>query len=366
VSDRRREVFGRAALVCAAPLTLLAGLTALPACRQHRPMTTTTPATAPGHPTIGSVDRLYPALDALVPPGAAVEQLAEGFKWAEGPLWIPEGGGMLIFSDVPRNMIRKWQQGSGLGTYLEPSGYTGSVPRTGESGSNGLTLDPAGRLVLCQHGDRRMARLEQDRSFTTLADRYQGKRLNSPNDAVFRSNGDLYFTDPPYGLEKQADDPAREIPWSGVFRVPAAGGEVVLLTNELSRPNGLAFSPDEQKLYVANSDPDRAIWMVYDVTADGGIANGRVFFDATAMAKQGKPGLPDGLKIDHKGNLFATGPGGVLVFTPDGKHLGTIETGQPTANCAWGDDGRTLYLTANNLLCRIRLATRGVMPATAP
>jgi gluconolactonase len=229
-------------------------------------------------------------------------------------------------------------------------------------GSNGLVLDPRGRLVICQHGDRRVARLDAPLNapqprFTTLADRYQGARLNSPNDAVFRSNGDLYFTDPPYGLVKQFEDPSREIPYQGVYRVSSTG-EVVLLTREMTRPNGLAFSPDERRLYVAQSDPASAIWRVFDVRPDGTFGAGRVLFDATGLAKT-RPGLPDGLKVDRDGNLFATGPGGVLVITPDGKHLGTILTGQATANCAFGDDGRTLYITADMYLMRVRLKTRG-------
>ncbi len=194
----------------------------------------------------------------------------------------------------------------------------------------------------------------------TVADRFDGKRFNSPNDLVVRANGDVYFTDPIYGLAGHGKDPAREIPWSGVYRNSAAG-QVTVLDKELTFPNGLAFSPDGKTLYVSQSDPDRAIWMAYDVTPDGGVQNRRVFFDATALAKAGKKGLPDGLKIDESGNLFATGPGGVLVFSPTGKHLGTIVTGEPTANCAFGDDGSTLYMTANDKLTRIRLRTRGAV-----
>jgi gluconolactonase len=307
------------------------------------------------------IERLDPALDRLVDPSAAIEILAEGYDWSEGPVWIKDGG-FLLFSDVPQNVIHRWKEGEGARPYLKPSGYTGVEPRGGEMGSNGLVLDPRGRLVICQHGDRRVARLDAPLNapqprFTTLADRYQGARLNSPNDAVFRSNGDLYFTDPPYGLVKQFEDPSREIPYQGVYRVSSTG-EVVLLTREMTRPNGLAFSPDERRLYVAQSDPASAIWRVFDVRPDGTLGAGRVLFDATGLAKT-RPGLPDGLKVDSDGNLFATGPGGVLVITPDGKHLGTILTGQATANCAFGDDGRTLYITADMYLMRVRLKTRG-------
>jgi gluconolactonase len=304
----------------------------------------------------GTIERLDPAMDALVPLDATLEKLAEGFDWAEGPVWI-KSEGCLLFSDVPQNVVYRWKQGEAITVFLKPSGYTGATARGGESGSNGLTVDAQGRLVLCQHGDRRVARLEKDGRFTTLADRYQGKRFNSPNDLVFRSNGDLYFTDPPYGLEQGNNDPAKELPFNGVYRLKP-DGELTLLTAELTFPNGLAFSPDEKTLYVAVSDPKRAVWMAYEVQADGTLGRGRVLFDATHMVGA-KKGLPDGLKVDRHGNLFATGPGGVLVISPEGKHLGTINTGQATANCAWGNDGSVLYITADMILCRIKTRTRG-------
>jgi len=324
----------------------------------HHPSPPQGPPTAPAPPkrrNVGSIERLDPALDALVPPGARIEVVAEGFKWAEGPVWRD---GQLLFSDVPRNRVLAWKEGAGVSVFLEPSGYTGTVARGGEPGSNGLAVDKDGHLVLCQHGDRRVARLEGQGQFVAVAAQYQGKRFNSPNDLAIRKNGDVYFTDPPYGLVEHERDPQKELPFSGVYRRTATG-DIVLLTKELKYPNGIAFSPDEKTLYVSNSDPDRAIWMVYDVKPDGDIANGGVFFDATAAAKAGKKGLPDGMKVDLAGNLFATGPGGVYVFTPAGKHLGTIVTGEPTANCAFGDDGSTLYMTANNMVCRVRLATKG-------
>lgn len=316
----------------------------------------------PSPRTIGSIERLDPALNALVPPDATLEVLAEGFDWSEGPVWVPAGG-YVLFSDIPPNAIYRWKEGEGHRLYLQPSGYTSDVARTGEVGSNGLTLDAEGRLVMTQHGDRRIARLDAPLdaptpTYTTLADRYDGKRFNSPNDLVYHSSGALYFTDPPYGLEQQMQDPAKEIDFQGVYRL-APDGAVTLLTDDLSRPNGIAFSPDEQTLYVANSDPDRAIWMAYDVQPDGSIANGRVFFDATAFVSAGKKGLPDGLKVDQNGNLFAAGPGGVLIFAPDGTHLGTLNTTEATANCAFGDDGSTLYITADLYLLRIRLSASG-------
>ena len=221
-------------------------------------------------------------------------------------------------------------------------------------------MDAQGRLVLCQHGDRRVARLEDDgKTFKTLADRYMGKRFNSPNDGVFNSNGDLYFTDPPYGLLKLNDDPAKEIDFNGVYRISAGDGSVTLLTKEMTFPNGIAFSPDEKTLYVANSDPKKAIWMAFPVKDDGTLGEGRVFADVTSSVGA-KKGLPDGMKVDQAGNLFATGPGGVLIFAPDGTHLGTFATGEATANCGWGEDGTVLYITADMYIGRIKLTTKGL------
>jgi gluconolactonase len=302
-----------------------------------------------------------PRFDTLVPPTAKLERLADGFRWSEGPVWNRKTGA-LLFSDVPNNVVHRWREGEGLSEFLRPSGYTGSETFTGrEPGSNGLTFDAKGRLVLCQHGDRRVARMDAPGRFTTLADRYEGKRLNSPNDLAYKSNGDLYFTDPPYGLPETFKDPRRELDFNGVYRL-AANGRLTLLVRDLRAPNGIAFSPDERTLYVAQSDPERPIIMAYPVNGDGTLGDGRVLIDTIGEAKAGKPGLPDGLKVDEKGNLFATGPGGVLVIAPDGTHLGTIETGVPTANVAWGDDGSVLYITANNILYRIRTATKGRMP----
>lgn len=307
-------------------------------------------------PVMGTIERKDPRFDKLVPKEAVIEKLADGFDWAEGPVWVPKGG-YLLFSDIPKNTIFKWKEGEGKSVFLKPSGYTGKQNRKGEPGSNGLILDSEGRLVMCEHGDRRVSRVEKDGKKTTLADRYMGKRLHSPNDAVYKSNGDLYFTDPPYGLEKNWDDPARELDFCGVYRL-SKEGKLTLLTKELSRPNGIAFSPDEKTLYVANSDPARAIWMAYEVKNDGTLGKGRAFFDATAWVKT-KKGLPDGMKVDSQGNVFATGPGGVHVFSPDGVHLGTLATGVATANCNWGDDGSVLYITADKNLCRIKLSTKG-------
>jgi gluconolactonase len=307
--------------------------------------------------TIGSIERFDDELNQIIAENTEIEVIAEGFEWSEGPLWI-SGGNFLIFSDIPPNRVYMWSQQDSLSIYLEPSGYTGNEKRNGEPGSNGLLLSPDGALVLCQHGDRRVAVMNASLNdpkpeYETLAGDYEGKRLNSPNDACYHSNGDLYFTDPPYGLEGNVNDHAKEIEFQGVYRLTAEG-QVNLLTDELSRPNGIAFSPDEKKLYVANSDPEKAIWMVYDVLTDGNIGEGRVFFDATSMVGKEK-GLPDGLKVNKEGYIFATGPGGVWIFNPDGKHLGTIKTTQATANCAFDAEEKTLYITADMFLLRVNL-----------
>lgn len=315
--------------------------------------------TPKAYPTIGAIERLDTALDTLVAPDAQIEKLVGGLEWAEGPVWDKKTM-TLLFSDVPRNVVFQWKEGVGTRDFLFPSGYTGSEPRGGECGSNGLTFDGKHRLVLCQHGDRRVARFEPGVGFVTLAEYYLDRRLNSPNDLVYKSNGDLYFTDPPYGLEKLNNDPRKELLFNGVYLL-RQNGELVLLTRELTFPNGIAFSPDEKTLYVAVSDPAKPVIMAYDVKQDGTLGNGRVFFDASQLLP-GRKGLPDGLKVDVKGNLFATGPGGVLVLSPNGKHLGTLSTGESIANCAWGDDGSTLYLTSDMYLCRVKTKTRGMLP----
>jgi len=309
-------------------------------------------------PTVGSIERLDPRFDQLVPRDATIEVLAMGFDWSEGPVWMPASGdreACLLFSDVPRNRIHRWRPGKGVDVFLEPSGFSGTGGYGGEPGSNGLTLDREGRLVICEHGDRRVSRLEQGGGRKTLADSFAGKRLNSPNDVVVHSSGAIYFTDPPYGLPKHWNDPRRELDCCGVYRI-GTGGDVSLLCRTMTRPNGIALSPDEKTLYVAQSDPSEPIVRAFAVQEDGTLDDGRIFFDAAPLAKN-RRGLPDGLKVDVRGNLFATGPGGVLVIAPDGTHLGTLLTGQATANCALGDDGASLFITADSLLCRVRLAT---------
>ncbi|MHA3769925.1 SMP-30/gluconolactonase/LRE family protein [Verrucomicrobiota bacterium sgz303538] len=278
-------------------------------------------------PPAPSVERLDPAFDALLAQPAQVEKVCEGFNWSEGPVWKD---GAVLFSDVPENIVYQWKPGETKATvFLQPSGMTSPTAGFREQGSNGLTVDSQGRLVLCQHGDRRIARFLGNGKFETIADRYEGKRFNSPNDLIIRSNGDIYFTDPPYGLDKLNDSPLKELPFNGVFRV-TPDGKVTLLTQEISFPNGLAFSPDEKILYVANSKDVHI--RAYDVQPDGSIANGRLFFDASKLQAPDRKGSCDGMKVDTQGNIWTTGPGGVLVISPEGKHLGTILTGEATGN----------------------------------
>jgi gluconolactonase len=305
----------------------------------------------------GTIVEKDASLRSVLDPSSKIELLGEGYEWAEGPAWN-KAEGFLVFSDIPRNSVMRYAPGEPVTLYLKPSGYDGPGEYSAESGSNGLVWNRANELLLLQHGNRRVARRGKGGSMVAVADRYQGKRFNSPNDAVLKSNGDLYFTDPPYGLPKQADDPSRELDFCGVYRVTPSG-EVTLLTKELTRPNGIGFSPDEKTLYVAQSDPAAAIWKAFDVKPDGTLGPGRVLFDATADVGA-KKGLPDGLKVAQTGHLFATGPGGVLILTPDGKHLGTIETNEATANCAFGGDGSTLYMTADMYLLRVPTKTKGI------
>jgi gluconolactonase len=306
--------------------------------------------------TIGSIERNDPALDAIIKADASVEIIAEGFEWSEGPLWI-EDQKALLFSDVPTNTIYKWTEEKGKETYLTPSGRTGSMPYSNEPGSNGLTFNSEGKLVLCQHGDRRVSIMDApldnpQPKFISIADNYQGKKLNSPNDAVFNSKGDLFFTDPPYGLPKQADDPTKETPFYGVYKV--TNGKVTLITDSISRPNGIALFPGEKTLIVASSDEKKPIWYTFDFEDNGTVTNAKIFHDATEVSKTEK-GSPDGLKIDKQGNVFATGPGGVWIFNRDGKVLGKIKIRELTSNCALTPDEKTLFVTADMYVLRVRL-----------
>jgi gluconolactonase len=312
--------------------------------------------TAPPPPTEEPepIVRLKPALDAIVPPDAKIEKLAGGFKFTEGPLWIRAG--YLLFSNYPGG-IEKWTP-DGIVTHFPTSQDTGGAPLPSITYTNGLTLDKQGRLVICDQGERRIIRLEKDWTLTVLADHYEGKRFNSPNDLVYKSDGSLYFTDPPYGLAGQDNDPAKELPFNGIYRL--ADGKVQLLYEKLRRPNGLAFSPDEKYLYVANSDASRAMWVRFPVKPDSTLGAGTVFYDVSGNSQEG---LPDGLKVDQEGNLYGAGPGGIWIFSPQGDHLGTVKPPEIPANCNWGDeDGKTLYMTARAGLYRIRLQIRGIRP----
>ncbi|UUO06910.1 SMP-30/gluconolactonase/LRE family protein [Blastopirellula sp. J2-11] len=311
------------------------------------------PVAAETPKSIGKIQRLDPAIDQLIPADAVIEVLADGFDWSEGPVWVPQGE-YLLFSDIPPNRMMKWKAGEGVSVFMEPSGYTGKTPFTGkEPGTNGLVLDAAGNLTACCHGDRNLVKFV-DGERIVLADKYDGKRLNSPNDLTIHSSGDIYFTDPPYGLPKNFDDPGRELPWCGVYRLKK-DGQVELLTSKQTRPNGIALSPDEKTLYVAQSDPAAATITQYPVNADGSIGEGKILFDATDLVGK-MPGLPDGMAIDASGNIWATSPGGVYIFTPAGKQLGLLNTGEKTANCTFGDDGY-LYLTVDMYLCRVKTKT---------
>lgn len=303
------------------------------------------------------IERLDPRLDALLPPGTVIERVVEGNAWSEGPLWDARTAS-LYFSDVPRNAVLRWQEGVGVREFLAQSGYTGSAPFAGaEPGSNGLAFDAEGRLVLCQHGDRRILRLEPDGRRTVLAERFEGKRLNSPNDLVFGPDGALYFTDPPFGLPRSFEDPAKELPFQGVFRLDPSG-ELRALVKDLEAPNGIGFSPDGRTLYVSNALQRRPIWMAYEFLPGGAVGRGRPFAEASAYVAPAE-GVPDGLELDAAGNLFAAGPGGVHVFAPDGTRLGRIVTGVKTGNVAFGEDGRTLFIAAADAILRVRTRTRG-------
>jgi gluconolactonase len=309
-------------------------------------------------PSTGSIERLSPELDRIIAPGALPEILAEGFDWSEGPLWLPTQK-KVIFSDVPENTIFEWSEQGGLRHYLEPSGYTDTLPRGGEAGSNGLLLDAQGQLVLCQHGDRRMATMKASldapaADYETIAGTWEKRRFNSPNDAVFSSSGNLYFTDPAYGMELRYEDPRREMDFTGVFLVTPEG-KVSLQSDRLTAPNGIGLSPDENKLYVANSGGSSGfIWMEYEVADDGSLQHERLFYDA-GPASDSLRGAPDGLVVRHDGIIFATGPGGVWILTSKGEHLGIIKTGQATSNCTLDAKNQYLYMTADMYLMRIRL-----------
>lgn len=315
----------------------------------------TAPAQQPAPAAV--IERLHPDLDAVIDTQAVVSVIADGFDWVEGPLWV-EKEQLLLFSDVMKNRIYKWTAQQGARPYLEPSGYTAGAPRGKELGSNGLAVNLQGQLILCQHGDRRVAVMKApigDPSpvFTTAADHYNHKRFNSPNDLVLKSDGTIYFTDPPYGLEKGPEDPVRELPFQGVYRIEK-NGSVTLLVDSLSRPNGIAFFPGEKQLLIANSDPQKPHWYIYEVHDNGRLTNGRIFFDGTAIFQK-EHRTPDGIKISNKGIVFAPGPGGVWIFNKEGRALGRIRTSLITSNCAFSGDYRTLFITANHCILKVTL-----------
>lgn len=332
-------------------------------------------AAMPGSPDAGvissaplQVDRLDPRAAAIVPVRARLERVADGFKWLEGPVWVK---GSLFFAEIPSDSIRRWTPGAGVSIFLKPSGYQGAEPYGGpEPGSNGMTLDARGRLTVAGHARRdvfRFESLDPHAPLTVLADSYQGKELNSPNDLVYRSDGSLYFTDPPYGLRTQNDsDPHKQLKVNGVYRIPHAltqkpgappqRNQLQLLITDLPRPNGIAFSPDEKYLYVDNSEP-RKIWMRYQVLPNGTLTNPRLLYDATADKRIGGP---DGMKLDREGNIYSAGPGGVWIFSPDGKPLATLLIPERVSNVAWGGaDRTTLYITASTSIYRVHLEIPG-------
>lgn len=312
--------------------------------------------------TKGRIIRQDPGLDQLLSPDAQLEIVGSGFVHIEGPLWVADSS-MLLFSDTKSRTVYRWSEQRGLSTFLENSGYTGRMPYGEEPGTNGLALDGQGNLLLCQHGDRRVAFLPLARKsgLRTLTDNFEGKRYNSPNDVLAHpTSGAIYFTDPPFGLPEKEQDPRRELAVCGVYRRDAKGRITQEITN-LSKPNGLAFTADGRTLYVSNADSLRPVIMQYDVRPDGKLRNGRVFFDMATLPKVRPKEVPDGLKVDQAGNVYAAGPGGISILSPAGKLLGTLNPGETVANCAWGDDGRTLYITANTFLCRVKTKAQGVV-----
>ena len=304
-----------------------------------------------------TLKQIDPEFNNIVSKNAKAEILADGFLWSEGPVWI-ESKKMFIFSDVKKNVIYKWTKEKGKEVYLKPSGYTGTIPRGGELGSNGLGLNIKGQLVICQDGDRVVSIMDApldkpQPKFIKIASNYKGKKFDSPNDLAFLSNGDIYFTDPPYGLEKNVDDPLKEAPYQGVYKI-SANGKIALLTDTLTRPNGIAFFPGGKTILISNSDPKKAYWYVYDLDKNGLFMHGRVFYNANAATKTAA-GMPDGLKIDKQGHVFASGPGGIWVFNQSGKLLGKILVNDLVSNCSLSGDEKTLYVTSNHRVLRIKL-----------
>lgn len=332
-------------------VTAIALTAALAGCSRADAPQTAAPAPAAA---AGTIVRLDPALDAIVPANAVVEKVAGGFQFTEGPLWRPSEG-RLWFSDVVGNVLRAVMPTGQVEVLIEHAAGHSTAPPGSYIGPNGLLAEPGGTVLMAQHFNRQIVRVSADRQTTVVVDRFDGKRLNSPNDLAYGPGGALYFTDPPFGLVGQDKDPAKELAFNGVYRF--ANGQVTALVRDLGRPNGIGFSPDLRTMYVSNTEATRKVVMAYDVAADGGVGNARVFADGTADAS---PGMPDGLKLDTQGNVYATMPGGIWVIAPDGRHLGTIRAPEVAANCGWGDDGKTLYITAETGVYRIKLSAAGL------
>ena len=351
-------MMGKASVSPASVLILLFLVLLAPACGAGEPETDAPSEALVPELEAGAVVFNSPALDEIVPANYRIEKLRAGFTFTEGPLWVEQGGPYLLFSDVRENAIYKWSPDGTVSDFLTPI-YGAAFEEGRFVGPSGLTLDAENRLVFTEYGNGRITRRERDGSLTVLVDNYGGKPLNSPNDLVYRSDGSLYFTDPPFGFLHQDDDPLKQLDFNGVFRL-RPDGELELLSRSLTRPNGIAFSPDERTLYISNSDPNNKLWMAFDVNEDGSILGGRVFHNASSETA---PGLPDGLKVDTQGNVYAAGPGGVWVFNTAGTHLGTIQPEETPANLAWGDgDGKTLYMTARTGIYRVRLNVEGIRP----
>ncbi len=330
--------------------SLLAGMAALPFL----------PGMALGQ-AVGRITRLDPALDALIDPFSPIEVIASGFKWAEGPVWVKKGG-YLLFSDVPMNIAYRWKAGDGARAFLSPSGLAGPIPAgVREAGSNGMILDARGALLMADSGTRAIARVDlATKKKTIVAGTFEGKKFNSCNDLATGRDGIIYFTDPPYGLSEGDDSPLKQLAYNGVYRVNADGSDVSLIDKSLKRPNGIGVSPGLDRLYVSQSDPDAAKIYTCELAADGSASSELVpFVDFSAEVAKKLPGLPDGMKVARSGYLFASGPGGIWVISPEGKKLGVIATGKAAANCCFGEDGKTLFITSSDMVVKVRLRVSG-------
>ncbi len=312
-----------------------------------------------GVPAASDVEVLDPALSSLIDPEAPLRELGRGYGWSEGPAW-DKARGALYFTDVPGNVAYKWTDAAGVEVFMDPSGAPEAAPGFREPGANGLWYARDGSLIVCNHGRRGVERLNlETMERELLVGAFEGKAFNSPNDVVEASDGTLYFTDPPYGLEGLDASPLKEQAANGVYRL-RPDGTIEQILSDMTFPNGIALSPDESRLYISQSDPEAPLIRELTLAADGSVTGDRLLFDAKPYMAEDAPGLPDGMAISSEGHLFATGPGGVLIIAPDGKLLGRIKTGRATANCAFGGDGRTLFMTAHDRLLKIETKVRGL------